>query len=92
MGKRLARASGAWTLLAATQLAVLGGGRGGASLRRELRSGLLTMSVAHLAVGAARPLLESHALYPAAMACLPAVGASLAVYALVVVLWFSDRD
>ena len=92
MGKRLARASGAWTLLAATQLAVLGGGRGGASLRRELRSGLLTMSVAHLAVGAARPLLESPALYPAAMACLPAVGASLAVYALVVVLWFSDRD
>ena len=84
LGKRLARAYGAWALLAATALHSLkegGDTPGGPTLRRALR----VMSVMHLAlVLIIRPILEGPAVYPAAMACLPAVIASLLAFALTV--------
>jgi hypothetical protein len=131
LGKRLARAYGAWALLfavvchALTRAAESGEwpvGAGGASAEpsgdelereyadvlgaglgikrsaaahadvppaapvtracRSLERGARRMAAAHLLVSAARPLLESASLYPAAMACRPAVAASLLVYVL----------
>ena len=92
LGKRAARSYGAWTLLAAVMLQVLkdaeedaeadGGGLAPGGLR-SLRRGLLAMSVVHLALLViARPLLETVVVYPAAMACRPAVAGSLVVYLL----------
>lgn len=101
LGKRLARAFGAWTWLAAVVMHVLkcaadsdadGGERGG-SERGEaldsftsacLRRGVLAAATAHLAIALARPALESAVVYPAAMACRPAVAASLLAYTLAV--------
>mmetsp|Transcript_100872 Transcript_100872/g.323762 ORF Transcript_100872/g.323762 Transcript_100872/m.323762 type:complete len:365 (+) Transcript_100872:1-1095(+) len=81
LGKRLARAHGAWLLLAAVELAVLSRhtGRPLASVA-PLRRGVRGAVVIHLGVCAVRVALESSALYPAAMACLPAVVASYLVY------------
>jgi len=97
LGKRLARAFGAWTVLAAAALQVLkeSEGRPNDSAAPDqavaprtaqcLRRGLRRMSIAHLALMlAVRPLLESVSVYPAAMACLPAVACSGLVYALTI--------
>lgn len=84
LGKRLARAFAAWLGLAAVSLHALSragvaGGGGGAG---PLADGLALHAASHLAVAVARAALESPALYPAAMACRPAVAASLLAYAL----------
>ena len=47
-----------------------------------LRRGVLATACLHLAIALARPLLEPASVYPAAMACKPAVVASLLLYAL----------
>ena len=104
LGKRLARAHGAWNLLAAVGFFTLmemmeeerrsssADGDGGdddslsaqrAECHSALEAGAAFMALAHLAVMVARRVLESATVYPAAMACLPAVVASLAVYVLV---------
>lgn len=99
LGKRLARAYGAWTLLAAgawyTLMFEAGGEAGGGTTRTRaaadatavplaarLQRGLRRSCAAHLVVAAARPAFESSTLYPAAMACRPAVVVSMCVYAL----------
>lgn len=86
LGKRMARAFGAWTLLAAAALLCLRQRlplrAGGAALRR----GMAQMASGHLALVGARLALESTQVYPAAMACIPATAASLLVYVLVIVV------
>ena len=95
VGKRLARAFGAWCVVAAAALAALkadaearfgdGGEEDGALDPRDaavLRRGVLATACLHLAIALARPLLEPASVYPAAMACKPAVVASLLLYAL----------
>ena len=100
MGKRCARAFGAWTLLAGVALQTLKtltedscngakpgaepGAEPGASLAAvALRRGLRLMGGAHVLLISARLLLETTAVYPAAIACLPATVASVIVYAIV---------
>ena len=106
LGKRCARAFGAWTLLAAVALQTLKamvsrlananspgsatevGAAGGGSVSSAvgvLRLGLRAMSVAHLGIMLARPLVETVSVYPAAMACLPATLMSVLVYVAVAV-------
>lgn len=110
LGKRLARAYGAWALLAASACFVIKEEEDNRqTLHNEtlalppaasaaaptavaaapstatapaLKRGLAQTAGLHLAVAAARPLLESAMLYPAAMNCLPAVAASLLVFVL----------
>merc|ERR1712217_595930 len=85
LGKRMGRAFGAWTLLAAVVCTVL---RSNAERRKlasgiscPLKRGVRLMAILHLAIAAARLLLESADVYPAAMACQPAVLASWLIYA-----------
>jgi len=88
LGKRMARAFGAWTLVAAVMLYELKGaaqeGRLGKGCNRcptcFLKTGILLFTCSHGAVGAARLALESTSVYPAALACVPALVASLLVY------------
>ena len=98
LGKRMARAFGAWTLMAAVmfyelrsaaQDARLGSGCGQCPVC-FMKKGLVSFAFLHLAVGAARLALESADVYPAAMACLPATLASVAVFALAA--WTVLRD
>ena len=49
---------------------------------RWLRRGLAAMAAGHITVTLARLLLESVQVYPAAIACLPAVGTSFLVFVL----------
>ena len=81
LGKRLARAFGAWTLLTAVALQALKDGSESVALRRGLRA----MCALHLLLMAARPLLETATVYPAALAVLPATVASLVPYVLLCV-------
>ena len=46
-----------------------------------LKMGLIGFALLHLIVGAARLILETPQVYPAAMVCLPASAASVLVYA-----------
>ena len=97
LGKRLARAFGAWLWLSACVCFVLGSDarEKEAAGPSESPSGLAApdgarlshavgwMATAHIAVAVARPILEhGRGVYPAAVACKPAVAASLVVYAL----------
>merc|ERR1719446_1706775 len=88
LGKRMARAFGAWLLLATVILyelkvtakdARLGSGCG-QCLTCFLKTGVLVFSASHLVIAVARCALESSVVYPAAMDCLPAVVTSLLVY------------
>ena len=91
LGKRLARAYGAWTWLATVCFVALKDAaerrtieqRDEASYETTLRRGMSRFAYAHLFVSLiARPLLDKIDLYPAALACKPAVIASLLVFAL----------
>lgn len=86
LGKRLARAFGAWTLLATVTCVVLQRHAEGCGLpskvARTLKRGVRIMAVGHLLIAVARPLLESTDVYPAAMACQPIVLSSWLVYAM----------
>ena len=93
LGKRLARAHGAWTLLLAVALFNLKchaeGKTGGLDLEAAenalaatLRYGVRRVAALHLAVAVARPLLDVASHYPAALSCKPATAASLLVYLL----------
>lgn len=105
LGKRLARASGAWTLLTVAILITLKDGAervlrdaagafasvtepapprqsSSAAAHAILGRGVQIHAASHLAVAAARPLLDTTALYPAAFACRPAVLLSIVVYVL----------
>ena len=105
-GKRLARAFGAWALLAGAALQTLkerAAAEASAAVADEdddeaveefatqfaahmnsspLSRALRSMCAAHLVLLALRPLLETAAVYPAALACLPAVVAATLAYAL----------
>ena len=101
MGKRLARASGGWTWLAAVVFFVLKEeqdastgelslGLSSSSSKKSfmfLRRGALGMSLSHLCVAVVRPLVDPDgaSVYPAAMACLPATALSLLVHILAAV-------
>lgn len=83
--------SGAAISGAAISAAISGPGGGGVAsrvggrldCRETLEAGAARMARAHLAVMLARLLLEGAAVYPAAMACVPMVAASLLPYMLV---------
>jgi hypothetical protein len=92
LGKRHARAFGGWLWLAAVCLHTLKEGGLPRAASRTLRHGLRRMCVWHLLLLGARPVLESASVYPAAMACLPAMAASVAVYALTTWAVASDED
>lgn len=83
LGKRLARAAGAWMLLAAVvcyELAMEHAHSAGDTAVPPLRRGLMQHSLMHLAVAVARPLVDSVQLYPAALACIPATIVCYGVY------------
>ena len=88
LGKRLARAFGAWLWLTSVVLYSLQDSRkAGLTIKpnssvRLLARGVRDMCAAHLGVGLMRVLLETSTVYPAAFACLPAVVASVVIYAL----------
>jgi hypothetical protein len=92
LGKRLARAYGAWTLLAAVCFAVLKDAaesrcvepRDETTYETSLRRGIHRFAWSHLSVFVLRPVLDKVDLYPAALACQPAALASLLVFALAV--------
>ena len=75
LGKRLARAFGAWTMATVALQALKDGSEARPSPRAARHVRL------HLVLMAARPLLETATVYPAALAVLPAV-ASLVPYVL----------
>mmetsp|Transcript_23505 Transcript_23505/g.53015 ORF Transcript_23505/g.53015 Transcript_23505/m.53015 type:complete len:364 (+) Transcript_23505:3-1094(+) len=90
LGKRFARAFGAWSFLASVVFVEL---KDAAAAQCDenssakvthtiLRRGVFRMAISHLVVALARPIFESKTVYPAAMDCRPAVVASLAVYIL----------
>ena len=86
LGKRSARAAGAWSLLScAAYLCLRDRARGAADDVAPLEAGLRRSAAAHLALAAARPFLDGVGLYPAAAAVAPALVASLAVYAVAIV-------
>jgi hypothetical protein len=78
LGKRLARAFGAWTWLCAVCFFSLRSARGAQAAL--LRRGVRQMAGLHCVLLATRLALESGQVYPAALACLPATVASALVY------------
>ena len=78
LGKRMARAFGAWSLLAAAACLSLRDAKGAAA--RPLKRGLRAHALAHVALAAARPFVDGMGLYPAATACAPAWAATLLAY------------
>mmetsp|Transcript_6781 Transcript_6781/g.10073 ORF Transcript_6781/g.10073 Transcript_6781/m.10073 type:complete len:417 (-) Transcript_6781:247-1497(-) len=100
LGKRMCRAFGAMTLLAAVMMYELKvaaqDGRLGSGCEKcitcHLKTGILFFASSHLAIAGARALLESPSLYPAAMTCIPAVVVSMLVYALAAYTSFRDKQ
>ena len=78
LGKRMARAFGAWSLLGAAACLSLRDAKGAAA--RPLKRGLRAHALAHVALAAARPFVDGMGLYPAATACAPAWAATLLAY------------
>tara|TARA_B100000459_G_scaffold2439_1_gene1589 strand:+ start:244 stop:657 length:414 start_codon:yes stop_codon:yes gene_type:complete len=78
LGKRMARAFGAWSLLGAAACLSLRDAKGAAA--RPLKRGLRAHALAHVALAAARPFVDRMGLYPAATACAPAWAATLLAY------------
>lgn len=85
VGKRLARAYGAWMLLAAVVTNALKHATERGPLTKAtytLQRGVRLLAASHLVIAVVRPLVDQPALYPAAMGCKPAVVASWLVFVL----------
>lgn len=86
LGKRMARAFGAWHLVGAAACLSLRDAvaEGRADAARPLKRGLRALALVHVALACARPVVDGMHLYPAATACAPAWAATLLVYGVLV--------
>ena len=85
LGKRMARAFGAWAWLSSVVLHVLKqrgeeGEQLSAASSRRLAGAVALMAASHVVLFVVRVVCESAIVYPAGMACRPAVVASLLIY------------